>query len=349
MIIRYTIKHMKFTYTITKELIGSFVAIANLEDQLKGLPLSPVLRSSLYQSAKIRTSHFSNKIEGNCLTLQQTEEVWKNKTVHAPKRDIHEVKNIFTLFDHLIEQSKKPSQLTTEFICTIHRFVEKNIVRGKLLGHYREAPNAIFDSATNGVIYLPSEATDVPALVEGLVHQLNHVKWEHDLIKAAVAHFGLVTIHPFMDGNGRAARALSSFMLMKDNFQFVRYMAWDEYFFHHRSEYYSILHEAQGDNFYAKNYHWNIQAWLEFFILGIEQSVTQFLEHIHTTPSAARLNRRQEKALRYLKRKGRMTNREYRHLNKVSNFTALADLRSLEEQGFVQRVGQGRSAEYVAK
>ncbi len=340
---------MEFTYAITKELLRSLVAIAALEERLAGLSLSPALRTSLSQQAKVRTSHFSNKIEGNCLTLKQTEDVWKEKTVQAPKRDIQEVKNLFELFDFLIDQSKGDAKITPQTICDIHRYVEKNIVRGKLLGHYREAQNAVFDTATNRMVYMPPEAKDISSLMDVLLSCLGSSDWKHELIRAAVAHFGFVTIHPFMDGNGRTARALSTLILMQAGFHFVRYMAWDEYFYHHRNQYYHILHAAQGDNFYDRNNRWDLQEWITFFVFGVEQTIGQFLEQVEVQERSVFLNRRQEKALRFLKRNGRMTNREYRELNKVSNFTALADLASLEELGVVERIGKGRSVHYLLK
>lgn len=340
---------MEFNYTITKDLLRSLVAIATLEERLAGLSLSSALRTSLYQKAKIRTSHFSNRIEGNCLTLKQTEDVWRHKSVQAPKRDIQEVKNLFELFDFMIDESKHDVKITAKTICDIHRYVERNIVKGKLLGHYREAQNAVFDSATNRIVYMPPEAKDISSLMDQLLGCLSSSKWEHELIRSAVAHFGLVTIHPFMDGNGRTARALSTLMLMHAGFHFVRYMAWDEYFYHHRNQYYHILHAVQGDNFYDRNNLWNLQEWINFFVFGVEQTIGQFLEDIEQEKRPALLNRRQEKALRFLKRNNRIANREYRELNKVSNFTALADLESLEEKGFVERVGKGRSVQYLLR
>ena len=338
---------MDFRYSITKELLRSFVAIGALEERLKTLSLAPSLRTSLNLETKIRSSHFSSKIEGNCLTLQQTEAVLKGKRIQAPKRDIQEIKNLFAIFDFLMEPSQETKPLTTNLICTIHRLVEKNIVRGKLLGRYRESQNAVFNATTGQVVYMPPEAKDVPMLMSELIDQLNRNTWEHCLITAAVAHFGLVTIHPFMDGNGRTARALSTLTLLRGQLNFVRLMAWDEYFFHHRQEYYHLLHNAQGDNFYHRNRVWDIQSWINFFVSGVEQAITNFLNELQTTELAFPLNHRQEKVLRFLKRRSAITNREYRELNKVSNFTAVIDLRSLETQGFIKRLGQGRSSRYV--
>lgn len=340
---------MKFTYVVTKQLLHMLTEIAVLEREVARLSLTPALRTSLYQAAKIGTSHFSNKIEGNCLTREQTEDVWKKKKVEAPKRDIQEVKNLFELFDYLIEKSKSTEPLTAKLVCAIHRYVEKNIVKGKLLGNYRESQNAIFDAETNRVVYMPPKASEVPKLVDELLERLNATEWEHDLIKAAIAHFGLVTIHPFMDGNGRTARALSTYLMMRDGFLFVRAMAWDEYFYQHRAQYYEFLHEAQGKNFYEREYQWDVQRWLEYFIGGVAEMLRHFLEQTRGVSEAQPLNNRQEKALRLLTRKGKLTNREYRELNRVSNFTALMDLRSMEEQGLLKRIGQGRSAQYVLK
>lgn len=340
---------MEFKYTVTKELLRILLSIGVLEEKLKSLSLPTSLRMTLLQGNKIRTSYFSNKIEGNCLTLKQSEEVWKGNPVHAPSRDIQEVKNLFDLFDFMIGKSGNEKACTIKLICEIHKYVERNIVKGKLLGNFRESQNAIFDSATRQVVYMPPEAKEIPFLMKQLIEKLNTQNWEHDLIKVAIAHFGLVTIHPFMDGNGRTARALSTLLLMRSDFYFVKYMAWDEYFYKYRSKYYEILHHAQGDNYYQNQGVWDVQHWLEYFILGIEQTVLHFLKELQTPQNKAILNRRQEKALRYLHRKMKITNREYCHLNKVSNFTARADLLIMEEDELIERIGKGRSVEYVLK
>lgn len=340
---------MKFTYTITKNLLQSLTTIASLEERLKSLSLSTALRTTLFEQAKIRTSHFSNKIEGNCLTLEQTEDVWKHKKVDAPKRDIQEVKNVFDLFDFLLDEARSILPLTEEFVLTIHRTVEQHIVKGKLLGHYREAQNAVFDASTHAVVYMPPEAKDVAKLMKEFIHELNTLPWEHPLIKAAIAHFGLVTIHPFMDGNGRTARAVSTFVLMQSHLQFIRYFAWDEYFYHHRSHYYAILHHSQGNNFYGRDESWDVQQWIEFFVYGVEQSILRFLEHIESKKYFDELNKRQQKALRFLKRHHAISNREYRQLNKISNVTACAELKDLEDKGLIKRIGAGRASKYTLK
>lgn len=340
---------MKFQYTITKELLQAFLNIGALEEKLKALPLETSLQAALFRDAKMKTSHFSGKIEGNCLTLKQSEDLVTGKKVDAPAKDIQEIKNLFELFAFLERGSKTSAPLKSNFVCTLHKLVEKNIVRGKLLGHFREAQNAVFDAATGDIVYLPPEAKDVEALMLEFLQQLNHNEWEHGLIRACIAHFGLVTIHPFMDGNGRTARALSTFLLLRSAFLFPRYIPWDEYFYHHRRQYYQLLHDAQGDNFYERKGIWDIQRWLEFFVYGVEGVLQSFLEKMETQTGIHPLNARQKRGLHFLKKKQQMTNKDYRLLNKISNFTALMDLRDLETKGLIRKLGEGRSVRYVSK
>lgn len=340
---------MKFQYSITKEILQAFLNIAALEGKLKTLPLDVSLRVSLFQEAKVKSSHFSGKIEGNCLTLKQSEDLAAGKKVDAPAKDIQEIKNLFELFTYLERRSKTAVTLNNDFVCLLHKFVEKNIVKGKLLGHFREAQNAVFDSSTGGVVYLPLEAKDVEKLMKEFLESLNHHPWEHELIRAAVAHFGLVTIHPFMDGNGRTARALSTFLLLKSPFLFPRIIPWDEYFYHHRRQYYQLLHDAQGDNFYERKGGWNLQRWLEFFVYGVEEVLQSFLEKMGGEMEIHSLSDRQKRGLHFLKKKQQMTNKDYRLLNNISNFTALIDLRDLESRGLIRKLGKGRAVRYLLK
>lgn len=340
---------MKFQYAITKELLQAFLNIVVLEEKLKSLPLDRSLQASLFQEAKVKTSHFSGKIEGNCLTLKQSEDLAQGKRVDAPAKDIQEIKNLFELFAFLESGPKTSAPLKSNFVCTLHKLVEKNIVKGKLLGHYREAQNAVFDATTGDIVYLPPEAKDVETLMLEFFQQLNHNRWEHELIRAAVTHFGLVTIHPFMDGNGRTARALSTFLLLKSAFLFPRYIPWDEYFYHHRRQYYQLLHDAQGDNFYERKGIWDLQRWLEFFVYGVEEILQSFLEKMGGEMEIHSLSDRQKRGLHFLKKKQQMTNKDYRRLNNISNFTALMDLRDLENRGLIRKLGKGRAVRYLLK
>ncbi|MGH7740349.1 MAG: Fic family protein, partial [bacterium] len=188
------------------KLLGKMEAAREIVGTLE-LPFD--LETEFRQEAAARMTHYSTKIEGNRLTLKQTKELLAGQTVVARDIDKREAMNYYDCLDLIHKFSKAKKPVTEGFIKQIHSTVQKGIVKGKLKGQYREAQNAIYDSATRKAVYFPPESKDVPSLMKNFTAWLNGEKDTHPILKAGVAHYQFVTIHPFMDGNGRTARAVA--------------------------------------------------------------------------------------------------------------------------------------------
>jgi Fic family protein len=174
------------------------------------------------------------------------------------------------------------------------------------------------------------------------------------LLWAGVAHFRFVTIHPFDDGNGRIARALTDMALARDDGQKTRYYSLSAQIMSDRGEYYTILEKTQkgtGD----------ITPWLLWFLKcfagAVERSV-QILAGVFQR--AAFWRRHGEKPLSDRQRKvlnrvldagpggfeGGLTTRKYAAIAGVSKVTASRELTELTGMGLLKRSGQGRSVAY---
>jgi Fic family protein len=175
------------------------------------------------------------------------------------------------------------------------------------------------------------------------------------ILRAGIAHFWFVTIHPFEDGNGRITRALTDMALAQDEKTGRRLYSLSSQINRERDCYYDILEKCQKETC-------DITEWLKWF-LGLfsrtigrsEETVKRALSvaKFWQTHSQAELNPRQIKVVNRLLEagpdgfEGGMTNRKYVSLNQISPETAKRDLADLEERGILRRnEGRGRSVSY---
>lgn len=174
-------------------------------------PLPDTLVRNLDDWFRVELTYTSNAIEGNTLTRRETAlVVEKGLTVGGKSLTEHlEATNHAHALDWVKEQVKrKPSSLTEKDILHIHDIILKGIDDANA-GHYRSVPVRISGSA----VVLPNPRK-VPDLMQDFVEWLKHSGNLHPVELAAEAHYRLVTIHPFVDGNGRTARLLMNMILL---------------------------------------------------------------------------------------------------------------------------------------
>lgn len=175
------------------------------------------------------------------------------------------------------------------------------------------------------------------------------------LVRAAVGHFWFVTIHPFEDGNGRIARALTDMAFAQDDGQRQRYFSMSSQIMRERNSYYDILDASQKGT--GDITHWLIW-FLECFSRALDNS-EKVLSGV-TAKAAfwrkygqASLNGRQRKVINKLLDAGQggfeggLTTRKYASMTKVSKPTAFREIRNLLELGILkQNPGRGRNVSY---
>jgi Fic family protein len=203
------------------------------------------------------------------------------------------------------------------------------------------------------VHFIAPPAERIPEEVSGFLSWWNSSRGSMEgLIRAALGHFWFVTIHPFEDGNGRIARALTDMALAQDDSQKYRYYSLSSQIMEERDSYYDVLEECQkGKSDITKWLVW----FLECFSRAIERSET-ILSGVITKANFWRvhaqssLNERQRKVINKLLDAGQdgfeggLTTRKYASMAKVSKMTAFREINRLLELGIIrQNPGKGRS------
>ena len=174
-------------------------------------PFSTAVINNLLEWFKIELTYSSNAIEGNTLSRLETAIVIeKGITIGGKLLKEHlEAKNHAKAFDFILPLVNN-KEITEYDILEIHKIV-LSWVEDEYAGRYRDVRVKI---AGSDVIF-PNHAK-VPELIRGFI---DHINQEQDSIeKALYAHYEFVTIHPFIDGNGRTARLLMNLILMQHGF-----------------------------------------------------------------------------------------------------------------------------------
>ncbi|MBO3278242.1 Fic family protein [Pseudomonas schmalbachii] len=175
------------------------------------------------------------------------------------------------------------------------------------------------------------------------------------LLRAGIAHFWFVTLHPFDDGNGRLTRAITDLALAQAENQAIRFYAMSASILDDRSGYYRILESSQKGDL-------DISAWLEWFLGTLLRSLQQALARIDRVLAKSRFwQQHREQALsveqiRVLNRlldggergfEDGISASQYQAVAKVSKATATRHLSDLLEKGCLRRLpGGGRSTRY---
>lgn len=255
-------------FTLTPAIARGLMQIEAARALVEHTPLPPAAEAELRAHARVRAVHYSTFIEGNRLTMSQAKAAISdaNLQIAGRERDVSEVRNYWNALLRVEDWAQKKKPLTEELIKRLHALVEVG-PRAKPTP-YREGQNAIKNSSTGALIYLPPEAEDVPSLMA------SRVAWAAEAERsglpapliAGLVHYQFVTIHPYYDGNGRTARLLATFILHKGGYGLNGFFSLEEHHARDLPGYYQALTTHPHHNYYFGRSEADLTPWLEYFI-----------------------------------------------------------------------------------
>ncbi len=254
-------------YTLVPEILNGLMQIESIKAVVERTPLSLSAQSALRHRARLRSTHYSTRIEGNRLTLAETEQVIDAaRNFKGRERDVSEVQHYWQALLWVEAQAVRKVPLTEALIKNIHALVEHG-ERAKPTP-YRDGQNVIRDSITRGIVYLPPEAKDVPKLMSGLVQWVAQAEREGLPIPliAGLAHYQFVTIYPYYDGNGRTARLLATFILDRGGYGLNGFISVEEQHARDLNRYYTALVTHPHHNYYEGRAEADVTNWLTYFL-----------------------------------------------------------------------------------
>lgn len=195
------------------------------------------------------------------------------------------------------------------------------------------------------------QAAKIPDEIEAFLKWINTPNQNDDVINAAISHLWFVTIHPFEDGNGRIARAITDMMLCRSEHNAQRFYSMSAQIMAQRKAYYDILKSTQQDSL-------DITEWILWFLDCLSSSITSSAVIVEKTISkhnfwskhkAVPFNERQIKIIELLFGDffGKLSTSKWAKINKCSPDTALRDIQDLMTKGILSKSASGgRSTNY---
>lgn len=255
-------------YRLTESMARALMEISSARAVVEHLPIPPAIREELRRKARIRSTHFSTRIEGNRLTLAEAEQAISISRVpfHGRERDVVEVRNYWNALLRVEEWAAGGRPLTADLIQRLHALVEKGSRARPSV--WRDGQNSIRDSESGAIVYLPPEAKDVPGLISGLIAWVHKAETEQLPVPiiAGLAHYEFVTIHPYYDGNGRTARLLATFLLHRGGHGLQGLFSLEEHHARDLAAYYRSLMVHPHHNYYEGRAVADLTHWLEYFL-----------------------------------------------------------------------------------
>lgn len=198
-----------------------------------------------FEEAVLDEAVYSSVIEGAFTTRKEAQAFIREG--RAPKNKSEQmVKNNYEALTYVLENIDVP--ITKETIFQIYSLVTKDTLEEPAASdRYRDEP-AFVRSQRGEIVHTAPRAEQVPQMMDALVAFIADSELS-PLIKACVAHFYFVYVHPFIDGNGRTARALSYMILLQAGYDFFRYFSISGVIAEERSKYYKAIKDVEDDGY----------------------------------------------------------------------------------------------------
>lgn len=331
-------------FTITPKINKSLVEIERVRGFLDAVKLKDDWIADMQKKILILESHHSTHIEGTALNLEQAQEILEGKKVEGVSRDDEkELLNYKKAMDFISKYLGKDDPITEGLVRELHKLTVQGVRGGQAApGNYRKIQNFVVNSRTREVIYTPPSPLEVPHLMREFILWLNQDEEISPILAAGIAQFQFVHIHPFIDGNGRTARLLSTLVLYKTGYDFKKLFSISEYYDRDRPAYYKAIQTVRQNDM-------DMTFWLEYFVEGLRLQMAEIHKQgEQLIKNDARLqkikkiglNTRQEKAVKHLLRNGAITANEYQAIASCIRRTAQRDLEDLIEKRIIKSVAK---------
>lgn len=341
----------KFLHEIDMRLGGNlFMPENQVSDELQHRLLSRGVMEEAIASSQLEGAHTSRKAAKQILLEGKKP---KNK-------DEQMIVNNYQAM-RLIETELKDKKLDEEFLFSLHEILTKDTLEKTEIGRYRKYEDEIIvgdDGSKNEIYHIPPKEAFVKQEIKRFIdyanNELSDAGFVHPVIKAIIVHFWIGYLHPFVDGNGRMARALFYWYLLREKYWAFGYLPLSKVIKNSPAQYRdAYIYTEQDDN--------DLTYFIEYNINKINQAMREFEAYAErkwkeNTKMAKiardkyQLNDRQIQLLRYYYKNKDVTTSVTTHMKvyETSRITAMKDLRGLEKQGFVISKKVGRTVYYYA-
>ena len=336
-------------YTISNKLLSTIREIGESLGELKAFHLSDQDLAKLEVEARELSSYASTSIEGNPLPLTDVKRLLKAQKEHVRDTErevLNYNKALQSLYADVRSGKFKLSIKTLEKI-------QGQVVNGLMdnpahCGALRKAPVIIRNpQKVDEIVFIPPDFKDVRKLTNDLLKFIENSIGKIDpIILAGVFHRQCVIIHPFIDGNGRTTRLLTTAILGKAGLDLFEIFSFENYYNRNITRYFKAV-GLEGD-YYDLKEEIDFSAWLEYFADGILDELRRVRKALpEQAGTKPRLEPHHRQILDYIKQHGSITQREYGTISSRSLASRKLDFDKLLKLNFIKAEGIGRGTYYV--
>ena len=341
-------KGFKPIFTITNGITAGLTHIERARGFLEAATLSEAWVREMGRRALILEAHHTTHIEGTRLTLEQAERLLEGNPVpEADPDDVRELLNYRRAFEFVSEYLEDGGPITEGLVREIHKRLVEGVRGGAAApGNYRKIQNYVVNAVTGETVYTPPPAHDVPIMMAELVDWLNQEQDVHPVLVSGVSQFQFVHVHPFLDGNGRTSRLLSTLCLYRAGYDFKRLFTISEYYDRDRPAFYRAIQRVREAGM-------DITGWLEYFVEGLTAQLAQvrargeLVIRRDVLIKEHGLSDRQAKAVGHILEHGSLTIQDFERLCPEVNRRSLQrDLKKMVEIGLLVSEGETHNLLY---
>lgn len=345
---------IQFNHTLSQKVINLISEI----DMFKGKwsvfeNINPTLLNELINIATIQSIGSSTRIEGATLSDQDIKELIFELDINKLEtRDKQEVVGYYDALE-LIFDNHNEIELNENYIKQLHSILLKYSVKDdRQRGIYKKLTNRVvanYPDGTQKVIFNTTEPHLVPKEMQEIIFWANHNITEnriHPLIVIGLFVYEFLSIHPFHDGNGRLSRLLTTLLLLKNDYNFIKYVSFEHLVEERKKEYYASLMECQKNRNTDKE---KTDKWIIFFLDSLKTLSAKLEIKIQDTSldKSIYLNERQKQIVNFVKiNKICKIGDIHKTLSDISINTLKKDMKYLVENRILEKTGQRKGSIY---
>ena len=297
----------------------------------------------------------SSQIEGAVASIKEAKRMLFSKRAPKNKSELM-IYNNYQTMKTLKELCRQ--ELTLELILELHCLLTHGTLESiEEEGRFRTALDKVNVVTSYGeILFVPPEASEIKQRLNALIrfaNEANDQPFMHPVVKAIILHFWMAYIHPFTDGNGRMARTLFYWFLLKQDYWLFEYTSISKTILKRTTRYANAYLYSEHDGN-------DLTYFIHFHLEVIKDAVEELVQHVEQERKKAQLlklnllqypdlNMRQARIVQYLQTNPHavLSIKMHQNLNGLAYQTARTDLLELENKGWLKRVKKGKTFQFV--
>jgi filamentation induced by cAMP protein fic len=335
------------TLYTTPYMQGVLYELENLRSEKLLSDLIPATSKKQYLLRSIEEEAIrSSQMEGASTTRRVAKEMLQ-QGVKPRNRSERMISNNYRALQFIKEHQDSP--MTEELLLELHRTVVRDTLERKEdEGRLRTSDDDVVveNGITKEVVHTPPPAEELAEFVGDLCKFCNDTHpstFIHPILRAVIIHFMIAYMHPFVDGNGRTARALFYWLLIRSGYSLIEYISISERIYKSKRQYEEAFLQVEADELdlgYFAQYHLRILLGaIESFRAYAKRKIQEMTQGTAMLRLGG-LNERQASILQLYQQEAdlALTGREVERRFGVTLATAKSDLKGLVERGFLQEI-----------